>query len=91
MIKKFFLPLFIPRNIYCGYLLESPRRGDSNNYLQHMLLGELNTVFLDTCISNYLPHLELKNRSIQIVVVANFVVISSVSIKRFDCVKNPRN
>ena len=23
----------------CGYLLESPRRGDSNKYPQHMFLG----------------------------------------------------
>ena len=42
------------------------------------------TVFLN--ISNYLPHLELRNRFIQIVVVMNFVVISNVGIKRFDCI-----
>ena len=48
-----------------------------------MFLGVLNTVFLN--ISNYLPHLELSNRSIQIVVITNFVVISNVGIKRFDC------
>ena len=28
-----------PRNICCGYLLESSRRGDSNKYPQHMFLG----------------------------------------------------
>ena len=49
-----------------------------------MFLGVLNTVFLN--ISNYLPHPELRNRSIQIVVVTNFVVISNVGIKRSDCV-----
>ena len=81
--KKLFFPMFTPRNLCCGYLLESPRRGDSNKYPQHMFLGVLNTVFLS--ISNYLPHLELRNRSIQIVVVTNFVVISNVDIKRFDC------
>ena len=48
-----------------------------------MFLGVLNTVFLN--ISNYLPHLEPGNRSIQIVVITNFVVISNVGIKRFDC------
>ena len=85
MIEKLFFTLFTPRNIYCGYLLESPRRGDSNKYPQHMLLGVLNTVFLN--ISNYLSHLELRNRSIQIVVVTNIVVISNVGIKRFDCIK----
>ena len=47
-----------------------------------MFLGVLKTVFLS--ISNYLP-LELRNRSIQIVVVTHFVVISNVGIKRFDC------
>ena len=57
--------------------------GSSNKYPQHMFLGVLNTEFLNS--SNYLPHLELRNRSAQIVVVANFVVISSVGIKRFDC------
>ena len=83
MIKSFF-PLFTPRYICCGYLLESPRCGDSNKYPQHMFLGVLNIVFLN--ISNYLPHVELRNRSIQIVVVTNFVVISNVGIKRFDCI-----
>ena len=48
-----------------------------------MFLGVLNTVFLN--ISNYLPHLELRNRSIQIVVITNFFVILNVGIKRFDC------
>ena len=57
-------------------------RCDSNRYPQHTFLEVLNTVFLN--ISNYLPHLELRNRSIQIVVTTNFVVISHVSIKRFD-------
>ena len=46
-------------------------------------IGVLNTLFLN--ISNYLPHLEPKNRSIQIVVISNFVVASNVGIKRFDC------
>ena len=27
------------QHICCGYLLESPRRGDSNKYPQHMFLG----------------------------------------------------
>ena len=83
MIKASF-PLFTPRHICCGYLLESPRRGDSNKYPQHMFLGVLNTVCLN--ISNYLPHLKLRNRSIQIVVITNFVVISSVIKKRFDSI-----
>ena len=57
-------------------LLESPRRGDSNKYPQHIFLGILNTLFLN--ISDYLPH--LSNRSIQIVVITSFVVISNVDI-----------
>ena len=51
-----------------------------------MFLGALNTVFLN--ISNYLTHFELKNRSIQIVVITTFVVISSAGIKRFDCISS---
>ena len=82
MVKSFF-PLFTPRNISCGYLLESARRGNSNKYPQHMLIGVLITVFLN--ISYYLPHLEPRNRSIRFVVIANFVVISNVGIKRFNC------
>ena len=81
--KKLFLPLFTPRNICCGYLLESPRQGDSNKYPQHMFLGVLNTLFLN--ISNYLPYLELRNHSIQIVVITNFDVIFKAGIKGFDC------
>ena len=50
-----------------------------------MFLGGLNTVFLN--ISNYLPHLELGNNSIQTVVVTNSVAKSNVSIERFDCIK----
>ena len=75
---RIFFSLFTLRNICRGYLLDSPRRGDSNKYPQHKFLGVLNTVFLN--ISNYLSHLELRNRSIQI------VVISNVGIKRFDCI-----
>ena len=51
---------------------------------KHMFLVVLNTVFLNTRISNYLPHLELRSRSNQIVVETNFVVISNVGIKRFN-------
>ena len=60
-------------------------RGNSNKYPQPMFLGVLNTVFLT--ISNYLPHLELRNRSIRIVVIKNFVVISNVGIKSFDFIQ----
>ena len=49
-----------------------------------MFLGVLDTGFLN--ISNYLPHLELRNHSIQIVIITNFFVISNVGIKRFDCI-----
>ena len=30
---------YTQKNICCGYLLESPHRGDSNKYPQHMFLG----------------------------------------------------
>ena len=59
-------------------VLELPRRGDPYAYPQHMFLGVLNTVFLN--ISNFLPHLELRNRSIQIVVITDCVVISNVEV-----------
>ena len=94
-----FLLLFTLRNICCGYFLESPGLGNSNKYPQQiflgvvkailtnihniMFLGVLNTVSLN--ISNYLSHLKIRNHSIQIVVITNFVVISNASIKRFDC------
>ena len=60
-----------------------PQQGNSNRYPQHMFLGVLNTVFFHT--SNFLPHLEIMNRSIQIVIITNFVIISNVGIKRFEC------
>ena len=82
--KKLFFPIFTPRTIYCGYLLESPQRGDPNKYPPHMFLGVLNTVFLN--ISNYLPHLDLRNLSIQIVIITSFVIISNFGIKRLDCI-----
>ena len=52
--KKLFLP----------YLFQETYVVDiySNKYPQHMFLGVLNTIFLN--ISNYLHHLELRNRSI---------------------------
>ena len=80
--KKLFPPYLLQEKC-CGYLLESPHWGDSNKYHQHMFLGVLNTVFLNS--SNYLAHLELRNLSIQIFVITNFVVISNVGIKKFDC------
>ena len=83
MIKSFF-PLFTPRNICCEYLLKSPRRGDSNKYPQHVILGVVDTILLN--ISNSLPHLEQRNRSIEIVVITNFVVISNAGIKRYNCI-----
>ena len=68
--KLFFFPLFTPRNICWG---------DSYKYPQHMSLGGLNTMFLN--ISNFLPHLELRNYSIQIVIIMNFVIVSNVGIR----------
>ena len=56
--------------------------GDSNKY-PHMFLGVLHTVFLN--ISNYPPNLKVRNHSIQIVLITNFVVIPNAGRKRFDC------
>ena len=78
--KNSFLSLYTLRNICCGYLLESPQRGDSNKYPWHMFLGILNTILFN--FSNYPFHLVLKILSIQI------VIILSVGIKRDDCIKS---
>ena len=51
-----------------------------------MFLGISNTVFLN--ISNYLPHIELRNPSTETVNIMNSAVISNVGIKRFDCINN---
>ena len=69
-----------------GYLLESPWQGNFNKYPHYMFLGVLNTVHVFLNISNYLPHLELRNCSIQVVSITNSVVILNVGIKRFDCI-----
>ena len=50
-----------------------------------MILTHIHNIGFLEYISNYLLHLELRNRSIQIVVITKSVVISNVSIKRFDC------
>ena len=80
-----FVFLISPRNICCGYLLESPHRGDSNKYPQHMLLEILNATFLN--ISNNSSHLELRICSIQTVVITSFVVISNVGLEMVDCTR----
>ena len=36
-MKKFDIFLIFAQNIYCGYTLEPPRRGGSNEYSQSML------------------------------------------------------
>ena len=74
--KKLSFP-FLLQETCCGYLWEWPQWGNSNKYPQHMFLGVLNIIFLN--ISNYLPHLELRNRSIQIVVKPNFVIVASTA------------
>ena len=51
-----------------------------------MFLIVLYTIFSN--ISNYPSHLELKIRSIQIVVITSFVVISNIGIKRVYCIFN---
>ena len=57
----------------------------SKKHILWIFVGILNIIFLN--ISNYLPNLEQRNCSIQIVVIANFVVLSNVGIKRCDCIK----
>ena len=35
------VPLFLHKNICCGYSLEVPQRGTSNEYLQHIFVEEI--------------------------------------------------
>ena len=37
VIQGYFL-LFLHENVYCGYSLEAPQRGASNEYPQHIFL-----------------------------------------------------
>ena len=37
MIIKGLFSLFLHKNIHCGYSLESPQRGNFNEYTPHML------------------------------------------------------
>ena len=47
---------FLHKNIRCGYSLESPRRGDSNEYPQHMFLWRTDKDYLSVIIK-YPPYL----------------------------------
>ena len=58
-------------------------RADSYKYSQQLFFVVSYSILY---ISDYLPHIELRNHSIQIVGITNFVVISNVGIKRFDCI-----
>ena len=49
-----------------------------------MFLGILNTILFDFYNNPF--HLELKIRSIQIVVITSYVVISNVGINRANCI-----
>ena len=64
-------------------MLESPRRGDSNKFSQHIFLGLLNTIFLNASINPFHP---LRIRFIQLVAITSFIVISNAGIKRVDCI-----
>ena len=81
-VKKPFFPYLLQEtNICSGYFFFcGGGGGSSNKYPQHMFLGLINIVFFN--ISNYLSNLEVRNPSIHI---TNFVVISNVGIKRFNC------
>ena len=75
-------PCFIisSQNIYFGYLLESPQRGDSNKYQKHMLLEVL--MKYSCIISHLLSRLERRFHDIQFVIITIFVVLSSVGVTR---------
>ena len=77
--------LFSSQNICFGYLLESPQRGDSNKYPKHMLLDVL--IQYSCFLHNFSLTVERKFRDSQIFSLTNFVVVSSVGIKKVDCNK----
>lgn len=51
-----------------------------------MFLTVLSAIFLNTDISNKWSHLELRICPIPFNVIARFVVISKVCVKRVDCI-----
>ena len=51
---------------------------------EHVFLGILNTILFNFPSNPF--HVELRIRSIQIVVITSCVVISNVAIKRVDCI-----
>lgn len=55
-----------------------------NHLPQNMFLTVLNTILLN--ISNSLSHIGLRIGSFQSVVITSYVVSSTVSLKRFDCI-----
>ena len=72
------------QNILCfGYLLESPLLGASDKYPKHMFLVDF--MQCSCIISHQLSLSERRFCDIQIVIIANVVVVSSVGIKRVDC------
>ena len=50
--------LFLNKNICCGYSLEAPRRGASNEYPQHMYSprNKKNFMWMPPLICSYAPH-----------------------------------
>ena len=56
--------------------------GDSNKYPKHMLLEIL--MQYSCIISHLLSPLERRFRDFQIVIITNFIVVSSLGIKRVD-------
>ena len=46
--KVFIVFLFLNKNICCGYSLEVPLRGTSNEYPQHMFLLRNKKIYVDT-------------------------------------------
>ena len=44
MISMGYFFLFLHKNIYCGYSLEAPYRGASNEYPQHMFSEEMEKI-----------------------------------------------
>ena len=78
------IPLFLHKNICCGYSLELPHRGDSNMYLQHMFIWKIMENY-PSIIIKYPPYLflwmiqDLPGEQIKWVFDDNLGIISLVS------------
>ena len=66
--------LFLDKNICCGYSLEAPHRGASNEYPQHMFLSrnKKNIMWIPSLICSYDAYMQCLTLKAPSKIVANF-------------------